>query len=704
MRKNILLLIMCMPALLSAQNGVTVDNIVVKRGSPSTVTFDMSWNRNAMPVTPWSDTVWVFVDHNHSGTMTRLPLSGATLTASSAPSVGKVIKAPGNDNGVWVVGNAKTGASGSFSASVQLLIPISAIFDACAYASNYRPVAKYVTVDKLKLTGTPPFHLELNTGAVSAEGEYTLQANQSLLSVTDRTGEPGTIACLDLATPQITQVTPTPICRGTNVVFRVTAPEAGLSYIWTGNPAGTASGAANGTYTVSGANTGAKAVTVRSSITFRGITCQSANAATVTATVNGNPVPPGTTSNKSRCGAGTITLNATAVSGCTIDWYTAATGGTKVATGVTSFTTSNLTATTTYYAESRNTTTGCVSTSRAPITATVNALPGTPRSPYTSNCGPASLTLQVSVDNNCAADWYTVESGGTKIATGTSYNTPRLTNTTTYYVEARNFTTGCVSATRGQATATIYLIPTITASGNVYVTTHINMPLTSPLVFTAGNGATAIAGSGRIPPGTEATTTNHTVLSIDGTPVETGTFDYTITATGEGLCKSTTVGYVRVVSMTPPPGAASTHLWIVGTRAWSDNVFRNDGKCSWGRISDGSPSYLYVPEIERMYYNWECVDVSSLCTDGWSVPDLNAIQSIQAAVSQDWFGRNWGYGGWVDRSIINAKDTHGYLWTRTKVDYPYRNAYMMGWNNNSVFNELVSYKIGYQLRCVKAAP
>jgi hypothetical protein len=85
---------------------VTVSGLVVNAG---TVTFDVSWDKNTMPVSPWSDTVWVFVDYNDAGVMTRLPLlPGATLTATSAPAVGKVIEVPENNKGVWVVGNSRT--------------------------------------------------------------------------------------------------------------------------------------------------------------------------------------------------------------------------------------------------------------------------------------------------------------------------------------------------------------------------------------------------------------------------------------------------------------------------------------------------------------------------------------------------------------------------------------------------------------------
>ena len=88
-----LLLFLC-PVLLSAQNGVTVSNLVLEAG---TVTFDVSWGDKPLPAV-WSDLVWVFVDYNNTGKMERLPLlSGATLTATSAPGVGKVIEVLDNN-------------------------------------------------------------------------------------------------------------------------------------------------------------------------------------------------------------------------------------------------------------------------------------------------------------------------------------------------------------------------------------------------------------------------------------------------------------------------------------------------------------------------------------------------------------------------------------------------------------------------------
>jgi hypothetical protein len=130
-----LLLLFLWPMALAAQggNGVAVTSLAVEAG---TVTFNVSWDKNAIPVNVWSDSVWVFVDYNKGGVMTRLPLEtgSATLTATSAPGLGKVAAEPENNTGVWVIGNAKTAGPGSFSATVRLLTTETNVAGACAYA------------------------------------------------------------------------------------------------------------------------------------------------------------------------------------------------------------------------------------------------------------------------------------------------------------------------------------------------------------------------------------------------------------------------------------------------------------------------------------------------------------------------------------------------------------------------------------------
>jgi len=76
-----------------------------------------------------------------------------------------------------------------------------------------------------------------------------------------------------------------------------------------------------------------------------------------------------------------------------------------------------------------------------------------------SNCDSASMTLQATT-NIGTINWYTNPSGGTPIHTGTSYTTPLLTTTTTYYVDS--FPSGCTYGTRTAITATINQVPTVT--------------------------------------------------------------------------------------------------------------------------------------------------------------------------------------------------------------------------------------------------
>ncbi len=174
--------------------------------------------------------------------------------------------------------------------------------------------------------------------------------------------------------------------------------------------------------------------------------CESGRAP-VTATVNGNATAP-TTTPAAICGTGTVTLGATCTTG-TAMWYTASTGGTSIATGA-SFTTPNLSVTTTYYVSCK-TTEGCES-GRTPVTATVNSAGTAPTVTPATTCGTGSVTLGATCATGTAT-WYSSATGGTAIATGASFTTPSLTTTTFYYVSCKS-TAGCESA-RTKVKATV---------------------------------------------------------------------------------------------------------------------------------------------------------------------------------------------------------------------------------------------------------
>ncbi len=181
--------------------------------------------------------------------------------------------------------------------------------------------------------------------------------------------------------------------------------------------------------------------------------CTSLVRTSVTATINEIPVITSTTP-ASRCGDGSVTLQATASIG-TINWYNAPTGGTLVATGG-SFTTPILGTTTIYYVEVVN---GGCNSARTAVNATVFAVATVTSTTPASRCDTGSLTLNAT-SNIGTLNWYNAPSGGTLLGTGTSFTTPSISVSTTYYVEATN---GSCTSSRVAVTASI--IPTAAPTG-----------------------------------------------------------------------------------------------------------------------------------------------------------------------------------------------------------------------------------------------
>lgn len=78
--------------------------------------------------------------------------------------------------------------------------------------------------------------------------------------------------------------------------------------------------------------------------------------------------------NGSRTNAGIVSLSVTTGTGITADWYANSIGGNVLSGGSSTlyYTTPSISTTTTYYVQSRNISTGCVSSSRTAVVATVN--------------------------------------------------------------------------------------------------------------------------------------------------------------------------------------------------------------------------------------------------------------------------------------------------------------------------------------------
>jgi len=185
------------------------------------------------------------------------------------------------------------------------------------------------------------------------------------------------------------------------------------------------------------------------------------------------------------CGGGTAVLTASPNNtSATVNWYTQATGGSSVFTGSTfSVTPAN---TTTYYAESDLG--SCSSPARTAVEVVVNPRPATPALVNAADTvcsgNPATFTI-LSPQAGTTYNWYTVDTGGTPIAAGTSFTVPSATNSQNYFVEADAASSGCASASRTTAALTVNPTPysttisgpdTLTVSQGQTATFSVNTP------------------------------------------------------------------------------------------------------------------------------------------------------------------------------------------------------------------------------------
>ncbi|MEN9323885.1 MAG: hypothetical protein RL699_1665 [Bacteroidota bacterium] len=161
--------------------------------------------------------------------------------------------------------------------------------------------------------------------------------------------------------------------------------------------------------------------------------------------------PVGT--NMSRCGEGVVTLEATVGNDETIDWYDAAVGGNLLASSTATFTTSSLSASTTFYAEARNSITGCVSNSRTAIEATI-VTPQTPTVSIVSSlanttvCAGESISFTATPVLGGLTPAYIWKVNGNAVAeTSAVFTSSSLQNNDSVSVEMTSSSAACLATT-----------------------------------------------------------------------------------------------------------------------------------------------------------------------------------------------------------------------------------------------------------------
>jgi gliding motility-associated-like protein len=282
--------------------------------------------------------------------------------------------------------------------------------------------------------------------------------------------------------------------------------------------------------------------------------CISATRTAVTLTLNPKPVNPVSGGNQTQCAASplqTLTATATVASGESVVWYTAATGGTVVTNP-----TLNTIDTITYYAQTTNNVTNCISDSRTAVTLTINPNPIKPVSGGDkTECAQSpiqTLTATATVGAGESVVWYDAMTGGS-IVTNPILNS---VDTKTYYAQTVNDATACVSTTRTAVKLTINKSPAAPVSGGDK-TECVQTPLQT-LTATATVGAaetlvwyTAATGGNIV--------VNPTLNSV-------GTITY-YAESSNGLCSSLTRTAVNltIVGVVPNPVAADQAVCSDGT-------------------------------------------------------------------------------------------------------------------------------------------
>jgi hypothetical protein len=269
-------------------------------------------------------------------------------------------------------------------------------------------------------------------------------------------------------------------------------------------------------------------------------------------------VPTGASAD-SRCNAGTVTFSASVPGGPTIDWYDAPTGGSTVTGGydVSSFSPS-INASTTYYAQARNTTTGCVSATRTAVTGTINTVPDTPTmGGGGSQCG-GTRNITATPGGN----------GGTGIrwTDGSSTVSPRTVNASDTYYAVTTTDAGCESSP-APVTITINTVPGVpTMSGG-----GTQCGGTKSITATAGTNGNGI----RWDNGTTAASRS----------VGTGTY-YALTTSAAG-CESGTASVAVTINQQGGNGQSASPCGCVAGTTNCSNTCRttrtyttDDGTCT----------------------------------------------------------------------------------------------------------------------------
>jgi hypothetical protein len=311
------------------------------------------------------------------------------------------------------------------------------------------------------------------------------------------------------------------------------------------------------------------------------------------------PAAPVATNN-SRCGAGTVNLSASATS--QINWYDVLVGGNVLDTGM-YFTTPSINATTTYYVDAGI---GCNS-SRVPVVATILASPPPPTAIDVTRCGAGTVSLTASSSQQIY--WFDAPTGGNQLAIGTTYNTPSLNATTTYYVETGDNCHSAripVQAIIGGTQVSNVVDGAICGSGTVVLSVSSAQGVDSIVWYNAPGGTQLGTGNYFSTPFISSTTPYYVVAysSCTGLPVAVNAVVYPVPAINLGP-DTIIVPSGQTYTLDAGPGF-STYRW--SNNATSSSILVNSNGWYSVEVTDANG----CPNSDRVYIYFTLTGISSI--------------------------------------------------------------------------------------------
>lgn len=370
-----------------------------------------------------------------------------TITASAGSALAGTLNPTGFSNclgaisGTTTLSVAPTGGTGTFSyqwSSSSTSDGVYSDIDGAVYIT-YTP--------SLELAGTTYYKVTVSSGCLS---------NTSAAAAVVVNGA------------SVTAVTNGERC-GTGFVTLGAEASAAATFNWYNAATG---GSSLGTG--SSFNTPNLSVSTTYYVSATASSCTTVTRTPVVATVKTTPTVT-TTIPASNCGTGSVILQAVASAG-DINWYAASSGGSSLGSGV-SFATPSINTTTTYYVDA--TFNGCTTASRSAVVATITPSPTLTSTTGASRCGTGTVVLNAATAAGTIT-WYNTSSGGTSLGSGTSFTTPSISTTTTYYADVTN--AGCSAASRTAVSATVNsdIVPAVAISAS-----STSVCGATPITFTA---------------------------------------------------------------------------------------------------------------------------------------------------------------------------------------------------------------------------